>query len=339
MDEVMPELRKDPVVGRWVIIATERARRPGNVIDAQRNSFDHDGECPFCNNQDPEILVLEDKASPKWSVRVVPSGTPILKSNGGLNRRAHGLYGVVNDYGAHEVVIETPEHVANIADLDVNQIRRVLEAYVIRFNALQKDPNHQYVIAYKNYGWSAGSRKIGHSRSQIIAAPVNPLSIKEKLSGARKYFLYHERCLYCDLIQQELNDKRRVVSETKHFIAITPFAPRFSFEVWIIPKRHHCDFAQGVLGVEDDLAGLLKETLLRLKKGLEDPAYNYVIQTAPLRRETDKNRWRTLQEDYHWHIEVMPRITRVAGFEKGSGFYICSIPPEHTAEYLREVEI
>jgi UDPglucose--hexose-1-phosphate uridylyltransferase len=141
------------------------------------------------------------------------------------------------------------------------------------------------------------------------------------------------------LIQQELNDKRRVVKETEHFIAITPFAPRFSFEVWIIPKRHHCDFAQGVLGIEDDLAGLLKETLLRLKKGLEDPAYNYVIQTAPLRRDTDKNRWRTLEEDYHWHIEVMPRITRVAGFEKGSGFYICSIPPEHTAEYLREVEI
>lgn len=334
----MPELRKDPVIGRWVIVATERARRPGNIIDSQENIFGEVESCPFCNNQDQEIYAIKD-GNGAWKVRVVPNGTPILRIEEKFKRRGHGLYDLVNGFGAHEVVIETPQHVANMADLDVAQITLVIQTYVARFKDLEKNAKFQYPIAYKSYGWSAGSRRIGHARSQIIVSPVNPSHVKEKLRGSKRYFDYHERCLYCDLIRQELEAKSRIVLETEHFLALTPFAPRFTFEIWIFPKKHNCDFAKGVVGQEEDLAKVLKEVLLRLKIGIGDPAYNYVIQTAPFRHRKKGGRWRTIEEDYHWHIEVMPRLTMSAGFEKGSGFYICSIPPEHTAEFLREVNI
>ena len=341
----MPELRKDPIVGRWVIIATERQRRPGNFVDADDNTFQGGEDCPFCRDEDPAVIAIGEKGTEcsgrdPWKVKVVSSGSPIVRQDVKWERKGQGLYDVMNGYGVHEVVIETPEHIANMADLDAQQIKLVFHAYAARMKALEEDPRLQYVLAYKNYGWVAGSRRIGHSRSQIVGTPVNPLRVKEKLNGAKKYFDYHDRCIYCDLIHQEQEQKKRVVLESEAFIAVTPFAARFLFELLVIPKKHDCDFAQGILGREDDLAGFLKELLLRIKTGLNDPAYNFVIQTSPFRREKDKKtKWKTIEDDYHWHIEIMPRLTRIAGFEKGTGFYICSIPPEDTAEYLRGVKI
>lgn len=338
----MPELRKDPIVGRWVIIATERARRPGNFIQHQKSLFADPKDCPFCQHTDTEIFSFRDEGVPhnEWKVKVVPNGTPILTIDTKFKRRGSGLYDVINDYGANEVVIETPEHIANMADLSLEQIERVLQTYIARFKDLEKDTKLQYVFVYKNYGEAAGSRPIGHSRSQIIASPVNPLRVKEKLFGAKQYFEYRERCLYCDVIRQEMEDGKRVVFQNDHFVAITPFAPRFPFELSIYPKKHCCDFAQGVSGHEADLANILKNILLRYKVGLDDPSYNYILQTAPLRKKRKSAaKWTTIEEDYHWHIEVIPRLARPAGFEKGSGFYICAIPPEDTAEFLRRVKI
>jgi len=340
----MPELRKDPVVGRWVIIATERARRPGNIVDSSENTFNGEaGACPFCHNTDPVIYSVKNPKDPsaaEWAVRVVPSGTPILQPRPYCSRSGHGLYDVMSDFGTHEVVIETPHHIANVADLEEHQVQLVLNTYVARIEDLRKNPNYKYALPYKNYGWVAGARRIGHARSQIVATPVNPLRVKEKLVGAKKYFDYHERCVYCDLLRQELKSRERVIIESDHFVALTPFAARFLFEIWIVPKRHHCDFAEGVIGYENDLAWILKTLLLRIKIGLEDPAYNYVIHSAPFLREADrKTKWKTIEEDYHWHIEIMPRLTRVAGFEKGTGFYICPVPPEDMAEFLRGVEL
>jgi len=338
----MPELRKDPIVGRWVIIATERARRPGNFVNADENIWDKEAACPFCPGGEAETAsaVYVAQNSSTWKVKVVESGTPILKHHEHFSRRGHGIYDVSNGLGTHEVVIETPEHTANLADLSAAQIVEVLKTYAVRFNELGKNPNFKYVLAYKNYGWTAGSRRIGHARSQIIAAPVTPLRVKEKLVGAKQYFEYRDRCVYCDLILQEQKDKVRVITENEHFIVIAPFAARFLFETWILPKKHNCDFAPGIAGLEQSLAEILKTVLLKLKLGLDDPAYNFVIQTAPLRKPTDApSNWKTIAEDYHWHIEVMPRINRVAGFEKGTGFYICPLPPEYSAEYLRGVEI
>ena len=344
----MPELRKDPIVGRWVIIATERAMRPGNFIDFNGEGKEEKKEdCPFCEHREsmvpPEIHAVRDHQHPAngpgWKIRVIPSRKPFLKNEPYFQRRGHGLYDVVNGVGAHEVIVETPEHKNNMADLDVSQIQLVLQTYVLRFNELEKNPQLKFIMAYKNYERSIGNGRVGHSRSQIVASPVNPMRAKDKLNGAKQYYDYHERCIYCDLLAQEQTYNERVVLESSHFMAITPFASRFPFELWIIPKKHSCDFAKGVAGLEGDLAQVLKNILVKIKKGLNNPDYNFVVHTAPFRREQSKNRdWKTIEQDYHWHIEVMPRLTRVAGFEKGSGFYICSIPPENTAEFLRGVK-
>ncbi|HOW35793.1 MAG TPA: galactose-1-phosphate uridylyltransferase [Candidatus Omnitrophota bacterium] len=343
----MPQLRKDPIIGRWVIVSTERARRPGNFVTPKENSFVED-ECPFCESREsktpPEIYAVRGKHhphpnTPGWQVRVIPSINPMLRIEGDLTRRGRGLYDVMSNVGAHEVIVETPKHIANMADLEVDQIKLTLETYILRINDLEKDPRFQYVIPFKNYGWSAGGGKIRHSRSQIIATPVNPWRVKEELAGAKKYFEYRERCIYCDLIRQECESKERIVVEQEHFVAVTPFASRFPFEVWILPKKHSCDFAKGLNGLQGDLAKILKKVLLKIKVGLNDPSYNYVIHSAPFHKRTNTSDWKTVEHDFHWHIEVMPRLTHVAGFEKGTGFYICSMPPEDTAEYLRGVEV
>jgi UDPglucose--hexose-1-phosphate uridylyltransferase len=238
--------------------------------------------------------------------------------------------------GAHEVVIETNQHIANMADLSEGQIANVVTCYIDRMKDLEKDERFKYVLVFKNYGWIAGAGRIKHSRSQIIATPVNPKRVKEELAGARLYYEYHERCVFCDLIKQELGSPDRLIADVDGFIAVTPFAARFPFEAWILPKKHACDFTSLDAPGRLSLGQIMKKVLAKIKKGLDDPPYNYVLHTAPFRREK-VGYWKTIDYDYHWHIEIMPRLTRVAGFEWGTGFYICPLPPEDAAKFLREV--
>ena len=339
----MPELRKDPVIGRWVIIATERGKRPQDFkIDKQE---DAEGACPFCEgNEDqtpPEIYALrrsQTKANqPGWDVRIVSSISPLLHHQGSLGRRGHGMYDLMNAVGAYEIVIETPEHIANIADLPEEQIAKVIDCYIERFLHLQKDERLQYVLMYKNYGRTAGGGHIRHCRSQLIATPINPKRVKEELVGARRYFEYKERCVFCDIINQELKDGSRVIVDIDGIIAISPFASRFPFEVWILPKEHSCDFFSLKPEHRRDLAGTIKRVMSKLKVALNDPPYNYILHTAPFRRPKS-GYWKTINEDYHWHIEIMPRLTRVAGFEWGTGFYLNPMSPEEAARILRETK-
>jgi UDPglucose--hexose-1-phosphate uridylyltransferase len=322
----MSQLRKDPIVGRWTIIATERARRPAAFVDPLSTKTDPK-DCPYCQDiSSPGIYASH-------GVKVTHSSSPILDDSKPFERRGHGLYDVAHSYGSHEIVLEATEHTANMADLPAEQIKAVMQTYALRMQSHRKNPFIEYILAYKNYGVAAGSRNIGHSRSQIMAVPVLPMRVKDKISGAEKYFDLHERCLFCDMVKQELKNKERVVGENEHFVVIAPFASRFPFETWILPKDHHCDFADGINGYGDHLAAIMKDILLRFKIGLNDPAYNYMIQTSPAKNLS------SFKDYYHWHIEVMPRLTRVAGFERGTGFYICPIPPEMTAAFLREVDI
>jgi UDPglucose--hexose-1-phosphate uridylyltransferase len=339
----MPELRKDPIIGRWVIIATERGRRP-DQFSTQAEEPTSDKPCPFCEKNEPltpaEVYALRPKHSapnsPGWNLRVVPSIAPFLRIEGELERRGKGLYDLMNGIGAHEVVIETNQHIANMADLSEEQILDVITCYIDRITDLEKDKRFKYVLVFKNHGWSAGGGRIQHSRSQLIATPVNPKRVKEELKGARFYYDIHERCVFCDMIKQELQSKDRIVLDIDGFIAIAPFAARFPFEVWILPKKHSCDFVN--LDMEDRmyLGKVIKGVLAKLKKGLNDPPYNYVLHTAPFRR-AKLGYWKSVDYDYHWHIEIIPRLTRVAGFEWGTGFYICPLPPEDAAKFLREV--
>lgn len=330
----MPELRKDPVVGRWVIIATERARRPGSIVDTSASHPQDDSEeCLFCNNQEAPLFTLGD-------AKVVPYKNSFLSTEQKFLRRDHGMYDVINGYGVHEVVIETSRHEANMADFSVEKIRDVFQVYAHRLTGFQKDSTIQFALAYKNYGATAGSRKIGHARSHIIGTPVNPIHLIDKLLAAKDYYIAQRKCIYCDLINQEEESQKRMVMETDHFVAFAPFAGRFLFEVWILPKEHHCDYTEGIQGKEEDLAYMMKVLLNKFKIGLDDPSYNYMIQTAPFRRGLSvAKKWKTIKDDFHWHIELMPRLTQLAGFEKGTDFYISPVPPEKTADYLKRVKV
>jgi UDPglucose--hexose-1-phosphate uridylyltransferase len=340
----MPELRKDPVVGRWVIIATERARRPGNILD---RSYSHPGngnkECIFCNHYgDPicEYRLPEKQKTDHWDVAVFPFQKSFLQVKEPLKHHHRGLYEVTNAFGRHELVLETPDHISNMADLPESQIQLIIQTYVSRILEYARNPYFQYAMVYKNYGAVAGGRNIAHTRSHIMATPVNPLRVRRKLAGAKKYYEENHSCVYCDIVKTEVHSRERLIEETDHFLVIIPFAARFLFEMQILPKLHHCDFTTGVDGHEQELALLLKRMLMKLKIGLDDPAYNFFIQTAPFRRSPiGVHQWATIEQDFHWHIELMPRLTLMAGFEKGTGFYINSVPPEHAAQYLREVKI
>ena len=330
----MHELRKDPVIGRWVIIASERAGRPTDfVIDRQMPSG---GSCPFCYGSEdrtpPEVLAFRAPGTapdtPGWRVRVVPNKYPALRIEGGLGRRASGMYDLMNAVGAHEVVIECADHRLQLGDLPEAQVSEVIWAYRHRFADLAKDQRFRYILVFKNQGAEAGAT-LEHAHTQIIATPVVPKRVTEELDGARLHYEQRERCIFCDIIRQELDTRVRVVSADEHFVVLAPFAARFPFETWILPIRHSAQFETLQPPEITALAATLRATLRRLHVALDGPPFNYVLHTAPTRGDA-------VREHYHWHIEVMPKLTRVAGFEWGSGFYINPTPPETAAAALRE---
>lgn len=336
----MPELRKDPVVGRWVIISTERSRRPTNFVPVERPKSG--GFCPFCpGNEDktpPEVYAVRPAGGPPnsggWTVRVVPNKFPALQIEGNLERRGEGLYDRMNGVGAHEVVIESPDHHADLADLPVEHIRDVLLAWRERILDLGKDRRLRYVLIFKNHGAAAGAT-LEHTHSQLIATPIIPRFLQEELEGSRRYFELKERCVFCDIVHQETADDngRRIVTVTDAFVALEPFAPRFPFETWILPRRHDASFHNTPHPAEEylELARLLRDTMRRLNEALDRPPFNFVLHTAPV---SDGE-----LEYYHWHLEIMPNLTRVAGFEMGSGFHINPTPPEDAAQYLRQITL
>ena len=331
----MPELRKDPIHGRWVIISTERGRRPSDFVTEERRSAG--GFCPLCEgNEDrtpPEILAFRTNGtppnSPGWTLRVVPNKFPALRVEGDLGREGEGIYDKMNGIGAHEVVIETPRHSETLATLPSKGVESVLWAYRSRIADLRGDQRLRYVLVFKNHGVSAGA-SLEHSHSQIIALPIVPRRVAEEIEGAKTYFKYKDRCVFCDIIRQELQQKKRIVSENRSFLSVAPFASRFPFETWILPKIHYPSFEHMESSLYGEAAQILSDTLQRMNRVLNDPPYNYIIHTSSfLELENDH---------YHWHLEIMPKLTKVAGFEWGTGFYINPTPPEEAAEYMREAK-
>jgi len=332
----MPELRKDPVLGRWVIISTERAKRPKDFKSVPETKVISPDACPFCPGNEtatpPEISAYRDPNSkantPDWSLRIIPNKFPALLIEGDINRRGEGIYDRMNGIGAHEVIIETPDHSMDLADLDIDQFRDVVFAYQDRILDLKKDKRLRYVMIFKNFGSAAGA-SLEHSHSQLIATPVIPKRVMEEMDGAQRYFEYRERCIFCDIVVQETKGRKRLIAENNSFILICPFAPRFPFETWIVPRNHMSNFEDATKEELSDLASILKDCLLRLRKALNTPPYNYIIHTTPI----------TLKgiEFYHYHLEIIPVLTHIAGFEWGTGFYINPTAPEESASYLRNI--
>lgn len=332
----MPELRKDPIVGRWVVFASERAKRP--------QEFQHellakaDVVCPFCAGHEdltpPEIIAGRDPQTrpntPGWRVRVVPNKFPALQVEGTLEKRGQGMYDRMAGVGAHEVIIECPHHERSLSQLPNENVREVLWVYRERLVDLKRDNRLAHGLIFKNEGAMAGA-SLEHSHSQLVVMPMVPSVIQDELNGGRQYFSIHDRCIFCDIVQQELADENRIVLESSHFVVFCPYASRIPFETWIIPKLHGSHYENISRQQTDELSLVLKITLSKLEAAIDRPPFNYYIHSAPFDAKD--------LPQYHWHMEILPRLSRLAGFEWGSGSFINPVFPEQAAAFLRETEV
>ncbi|OIO38566.1 MAG: galactose-1-phosphate uridylyltransferase [Candidatus Omnitrophica bacterium CG1_02_49_16] len=332
----MPQLRKDPVTGRWVIVNVES---PRGVDSYQAVSHPKSSRtCPFCPGNEGmtphEIVSYGRKAGAKgmagWQVRVVANKFPAVRIEASTEKYAYGIYDKIGGFGAHEVIIENPNHETEIADLPEEHVEWVLRAYRDRCLDLRKDKRFKFILIFKNYGAAAGA-SLEHPHSQLIALPIVPSRVLGELKGAFKYYEYTDRCIFCDMLNQDRAEKKLTVLEEDGFTAFAPFASRFPFETWVTPKAHEANFDAITDHDIPSLARVIKKTMAKLKKALKDPSYNFMIHTLPiLSNET---------QSYHWHIEIIPHLTQVAGFELGTGFYVNPTPPELAAEILKKQAI
>ncbi|MBP7216081.1 MAG: galactose-1-phosphate uridylyltransferase [Candidatus Omnitrophica bacterium] len=332
----MSEIRRDPVCGRWVIVETDNPTKPEEY--EYEPHVPKGGTCPFCFGNEsmtpPEIESIRQEGTVAntsgWQVRVVPNKFPALQIEGDLNRRGVGMYDMSNGVGAHEVLIETPYHHKDIPDLTNQEVEAFLSMYCRRALDLIKDKRFKYIMVFKNFGAAAGA-SLEHPHTQMVALPMVPKNAMEEIKGAQDYFKYRDRCIFCDLIRQETEEKERIILENEHFLSFCPFVSRFPFEIWIMPKKHNGRFCHLSHEELPSLAAILRETIGKMKKVFPNLSYNFIIHSSPVDGEG-------LFEAYHWHIEFMPKLTRVAGFEWGTGFYIVTTPPEMAARYIRDAK-
>jgi len=338
----MHELRKDILLGRWVAIcSTSRAPAEYPLTYEEKNEQDNCALCPGHEHETPrEIASIRrpstQKNAPGWWVRAIPSFHPLFQIEGELGRKGVGIYDMMNSIGANEILIESPEHNRRPEDLGIEQMRRVITLYRDRVADLHKDARLRYVLIYKDSGKEAGAI-FSHPVSFLMATPVIPRTVKDELDNAKQYYSYKERCIFCDIMSEELRVGERIILETRNFVAFCPYAGQFPFESWIVPKRHCCAFHEITDDEIEDMGLILMSVLQKLRKVFNDPPFNYYIHTAP-NRVPRRGHWHTLGEDFHWHLELIPRLVRTSGFEWGSGFYVLYTSPENAAKYLREVE-
>ena len=331
----MSELRKDPVTGRWVIISTERRKRQSDFL-LESVQIAPDSSCPFCEGHEqmtpPELLAVGRDGggpdTPGWTLRVIPNQFPVLRVEGTLDRQGEGLFDKMNGIGAHEVIVESPRHEDTLATLDEGAVEQVLLAAAARVQDLKRDQRFRYIVIFKNHGAAAGA-SLDHSHSQLIALPIVPREVRDEVDGARLHYEKKERCVFCDILRQEVTDGRRLVAENADMVALAPYAPRFPFETWILPRRHQALFEDAPRQAYPALARLLVDILRRMNKALRLPPYNLLVHSAPVGEPAG--------EYYHWHMEIIPKLTKVAGFEWATGFYLNPTPPEEAAQVLRDV--
>lgn len=330
----MPELRRDPIVGRWVVIAPERADRPNALLRAPLEAVSQDPlSCPFCPGNEamtPPEISRRSAGQLSWTLRVVPNRYPALRVETTMARRAMGLFDRMAGVGAHEVVIETQDHARSMAQLSATELVAVLETWQERMEDLSRDLRLRAIIAFKNSGAAAGAT-LSHAHSQLIALPVVPSELQAELDGARDHFGRKERCVFCDVLEQELSVKERIVGESAGAVAFAPWASKSPFETWIMPRTHRSSFEACGPAELQAVAGLLSLVLRKMDLALERPAFNLYLHTMPLREP--RNDW------YHWHLELKPTLTQQAGFEWASGCFINPTPPEEAAAFLRQTEV
>jgi len=334
----MSELRQDPTTKAWVILAPERAKRPQQGPRKKRANElpGWDASCPFCpgnESQTPEevfrLPALDQDSA--WEIRVVPNRFAALTPGGDIARREDGrFFRRMQGIGVHEIIVETPSHNTPIALMSYEQIEKVLITYQERYNALKVNQQLRFITIFKNYGWAAGT-SLAHPHSQLVATPIIAPYYHRKFDVAHEYYSDLGRCLYCDLLSEELEKGERIIAETKQFAVLHPYASRVPYETWIVPKEHYSSFGLFPATHLAELAMVLKDSLLCLYQELDDPAFNLMVDSTTTADEEDPY--------YHWHIRIVPRITTIAGFEMGSGIYISTALPEQTASHIRKCTI
>jgi UDPglucose--hexose-1-phosphate uridylyltransferase len=337
--DYQPELRKNLVTREWVIIAKGRGKRPSDFISADEQSAPlpaRDEHCPFCPGNEamtpPEVFAMRDgrRDSSSWKVRVVPNRYAALRIDASDRPREVGIHVARDGFGAHEVIVESPQHNKDLWEMDTDQVASVVEAYRQRFLAYEASDALRHVLLFRNHGLRAGT-SLAHPHSQLIAAPVMPRQLQMELRGAADYWEYLGRCVFCALVDAESHGDERTVLQTEHFIVVTAFAARYPFETWVLPKQHAIRFADMSEAEAADFAQVLKDTLARMASILNRPSYNFAIHSAPAAEHNVRA--------YHWHMEIFPRITTLGGFELGSEIYINVVAPEDAARYLREAPV
>jgi UDPglucose--hexose-1-phosphate uridylyltransferase len=330
----MSELRQNLITRDWVIIATERAKRPDEFTQHNKQvtqSPAYQPHCPFClGNEDAsevELFCLGDRH--QWKVRSVLNKFPALSPVGESNIKVEGIYRSMNGFGIHEVVIEHPYHNVTTGILDVNDVANILRAYRQRYAEIRQDPRIKTITIFKNHGERAGT-SLEHPHSQIAATPVVPPQIRNRIAEAIQFIDDTGECLFCRTLKDELADPKRVVVESEHFVAFIPYAALSAFHTWIFPRRHTSSFDDINDAEILDLAYTLKTVLAKLYYGLNNPDYNYTIRSLPTNEKST--------DYFHWYIAIVPRLSYTAGFELGCGMYINTVTPEDSAEFLRGVQ-
>ena len=331
----MPQMRRDPISGRWVVIAPERADRPQAILRVPPGP--ESGACPFCPGHEavtpPELLVQRATGpanGPGWTLRVIPNKFPALRTEVVYGREGDGLYDAMAGVGAHEVIIETPEHARTLAEQQPAHVAALFAAYQSRAQDLSRDQRLRAIVLFKNSGAAAGAT-VTHSHMQLIAVPLVPEETKIELAACGAHWEAKERCLYCDIAAQELRSRERVVLETEQFLVLSPWAARTPFELVILPKEHRSRFEDETPLQLRAFAEALRTTLRKLDRALERPAFNFHLHSLPLREPKSPS--------YHWHLELKPTLQLRGGFEWGSGMSINPTPPEEAAAFLRQTEV
>lgn len=332
------EMRWNPVTGEWVIYASGRRSRPDEMGICPRRkerSPSHEKTCPFCPGNErmlPEILLELEGKDGNWQVRVVPNQYPAIRSSGSGPKKSLGIYRVMESSGNHEVIIESPFHHRPVGRMGVKEAGVLIEAYHRRYKELANRRKNKTVIVFRNHGAAAGT-SLSHPHSQIMALEIVPRSIRTRQRAFTSYFKNKGRCLICDMMKFELSDKRRLLFKNERFVCFIPFAAEVSFETWIVPRKHQVDFSEISELEKGDFAKSLVSVLSGLQMHLNDPDYNFVIQTNTRARKENRA--------LHWYLQIKPRMSTPAGFEMGSGMHINPTFPESDAQILlgRKIKI
>jgi len=330
----LSELRLNIISKEWVIIASERAKRPEDFKKSKQVEVvpSHQSNCPFCPGNEsvfPNDETSRIEKDGAWLVKSIYNKYPALSPDKNPARSFDGLENLIQGFGAHEVIIEHPRHDLTLALMPDKDVLNILKVYVDRYKILMKMKDIEAVTIFKNQGLAAGASQ-KHPHSQIVATPIVPPQTRTRLDNAIRYFDTTGKCVFCQMLASELKGKKRMVHETEKFVSFVPFAAAAPFIVWIFPKRHMPSFVD-IDGEElVDMAKILKDALSRLYHGLDNPDFNYTIRSMPVNENGG--------EYFHWYLAIVPRISQPAGFELGSGIFINATIPEDCADFLRQAQ-